>query len=86
MKIKIKDKENGKRIIVEVAHSCCENYKCFYPHHWTTQSQSYNQTQVDKHYSCGTRNYRGCPDIREKKDAPQDTKEQNGHIAQHAKE
>jgi hypothetical protein len=67
MKIKIKDKENGKRIIVEVAYSCCEKYKCFYPHHWITQSLNCNHTQVDKNYSCGTRNYRGCPDNKELK-------------------
>ncbi len=65
MKIKIKDTANGKRIVVEVAYSCCENYKCFYPHRWITQPLEGNRTQQDKHYSCGTRNYRGCPAIKE---------------------
>ena len=81
MKIKIKDKENGKRIVVDVAHSCCEKYRCFYPHRWITQSLNYNHTQVDKNYSCGTRNYRGCPDNKEL-NAALGTTEQNGHTTQ----
>ena len=68
MKIKIRDSETHKFISVDVSHSNCVNYQCFFPHKWTTQSQSYNHVQTDKHYSCGTRNYHGCPDIKTLKD------------------
>ena len=63
--MKIRIKYDGKFISVFVANSDCAKYKCFYPHHWITQAKYNNYTQVDKNYSCGTRDYRGCPDIKE---------------------
>lgn len=60
--MKIKIKLDGQNISVDVANNSCQKYKCFYPHRWTTQSVNNNNTQTDRCFSCGTRNYHGCPD------------------------
>lgn len=49
-------------INVEVSKKECRNYECFFAHKWTTQSVNNNYTQTDDYYSCGRRNYHGCPD------------------------
>lgn len=59
--MEIKIKYHGKYIFVNVRDNKCRKRKCFYPHRWITQSVNNNFTQVDVKYSCGTRNYHGCP-------------------------
>jgi hypothetical protein len=63
----IRVKYNGKIISVDVSHGECRKYKCFYPHKWRTQAIGNNIVQEDKNWSCGTRNYHGCPSVKEAK-------------------
>jgi len=65
--MEIRVKYNGRYISVKVQNSSCRYFECFYPHKWVTQSQGYNHVQVDTEYSCGTRNYHGCPAAPQKK-------------------
>jgi hypothetical protein len=60
-------KIDGKFVSVYVRESACRNYACFYPHRWTHQSHNNNYVQIDNYYSCGTRNYHGCPIAPQKK-------------------
>jgi hypothetical protein len=43
----------------------CLMFECYAPHKY--QHRSYNETEgsmtsTDKHFSCSTRNYHGCPE------------------------
>ena len=63
--MKIRIKYDHRYILVNVRDEKCRKLECFYPHRWTTQSVNNNHTQVDNTYSCGTRNYHGCPIVEE---------------------
>jgi len=63
-------KRNEKKIQVDVSNKECINYECLVLHKY--QHRSYNETEgsminSDKYYSCATRNYHGCPEIKELK-------------------
>jgi hypothetical protein len=61
--------------MVFVCKKECRNYDCLVPHRWTTQGQSYNHTQAASEYSCGNRDYHGCPIAPQKKRKEIETKE-----------
>ena len=63
--MRIKTKQMGEKIEVDVSYENCAEYSCFSPQKY--QHRSYNDTEgsitnSDKHYSCSHRNYHGCPD------------------------
>jgi len=66
--MKIKDKEFKK--LVEVYDEDCPKLKCYWPRPDPgvyTQGVGYRQRSYKVGWLCGTREVRGCPDIKELK-------------------
>ncbi len=60
----IGDKIDGKVVSVSCSSGLCPSYRCWNPGQFLHQQKSINGVQSsyrDKHYSCITREYHGCP-------------------------